>query len=135
MADDVKSVQQLEEKLRAQLEQSDLFKDWQSVNKTLSLLKNGYSLNGSETATGNDLVIPQEFSEDLTWREKVLFALGKIKSGFISDIIKELRKHGIKETDDFLNKRISTTASKSKSDGLIGGKKVGKQAKYFLKNK
>jgi len=30
---------------------------------------------------------------------------------------------------------ISTTASKSKSDGLIGGKKVGKQAKYFLKNK
>lgn len=137
MTNELDRITKLEQKLRLKLEQTDLFKDWQSVKKTMALLSLETSvieaIEPPEPATGNRLEVPNVYNESLSWRERVYFAISQIKSGFISDIIKELRKHGVKENDDFLNKRISTTASKLKSDGYLIGKKHGKQAKYSIK--
>jgi hypothetical protein len=136
MSNNFKSVEELEKSLREKLEQSELFKQWISVQTTLSLLgkSNGVeeNKNSLKDLPEEGLVIPKEYSEELSWRGKVLFVLSQIKGGFISDIIKELRKQGVTASDEFLNKRISTTASKLKTDGYLKGKKIGKQAKYFI---
>ena len=130
----LKPLREKERELRSKLEANPLFKQWEGIQSTISLFQNGEMVNGSKPASGNGLDVPLEFSQDLSWNRKVLFALSKIKTGFITDIIEELKRHGAKEDDDFLAKRISTMASKLKTEhGLIGSKKVGKKAKYFIK--
>lgn len=132
MVDNPKSVKSLEEKLRKELDKIPAFNQWLSVKTTLDLLENGTMSNGVKSMPRNGFEMPDKFSEDLTWRQKVMFAVFDINSGFIADIVDQLKKLGAKQGDDFLYKRVSITASKLREDGFLRRKKEGKLVKYFI---
>ena len=135
----IKSLRVKEKELLQQLEQVPIFKQLEGLRTTIALFQNGTSVDGpnnGKPTLPEDFRIPTEFSDELSWRGKILFALSRIKSGFIPDLITELRKHGIDETDEFLTHRISTTISKLRnSSDLISTKKMGRNAKYTLRIK
>ena len=133
MSDQLKIVRTLEERLRKELEGNPTFAQWLSVKTTLDLLSNGVSANGMKTPAVNGYAIPDKYTDDLTWRDKVMFAMSEIKEGYIPAIISELKKNGEKKDDDFLQKRVSVTASGLREDGYLRRYKTGKQVKYFLK--
>lgn len=135
MDDFLKTLIEKEKEFRAKLEQTPLFKQWEGLKTTISVFENGSLTNGSEHSTSKGLVIPTVYSDDLSWSKKILFALGQLNAGFVSDIIAELRKNGVKESDEFMTKRISTTASSMKKKKILGSKSVGIKEKYFIKVK
>ena len=86
---------------------------------------NGHSsnINISKTIVKSDA--PAEY-KNMTWEEKVLFALAIIGEAFVSDIIKELEKY---ETIPFekLSRRVTVVTSTLLNRGDI--KQVGKEGR------
>lgn len=141
MGYDLKPLLELEKELRRKLEENPLFIQWNSLKTTIGLLENGVPTSaitpaatiGAQKVYGGGIAIPVSYSEKLTWREKILFALYILKQGTVHEIIAELKKNGVNETDEFLQKRVSTMASAMKSDNILDATFVGNKAKYFIK--
>ncbi len=118
-----------------QKKEQELSKQLDSIRTTITLFQNGNSENG-HTAESSETIakpnIPSNYSDDFTWNEKVLYALGRIKNGFVPDIVKELQKVS-KDDETLLLKRITVIASNLKKNGILGGKAHGRKLKYFIK--
>lgn len=97
------------------------------------------TLNGSlaenkiQDQVGQSKLIPRTFEDAETWKQKILFALGKINSGVVQDIVDELKKHMPDEDDDVLFKKITSYASVMRKDRILVGKPVGNKFEYFIK--
>ncbi len=133
MDDFLKTLIQKEKELRLELEQTPLFKQWEGIKTTIALFQNGHE----QAATNEESKpkIPKTYNDsELTWKEKVLFALSKIGEGSVADMVVELKKLGAKEKDDFLTKRVGITVSNLKvKDGVVDAKMDGKKGVYFIK--
>jgi len=129
----LKTLKEKEKELQTELEQNPLFKQLELVRATILGFQNGHSENGVQSKS--ELDIPSNYSiEDMTWREKVLFALKKLGQAFISDIVEFVKKQGEKESDEWLDKRIGVTISRLKKvEGVVGVKLYGKKGKYFIR--
>ncbi len=77
--------------------------------------------------------IPKEYNPNLIWKDKVLFALNKLKKAYVSqilDFILDLEKGlDTKAT----KKAITMNASKLFQDGIIGAEEEANKNKYYLK--
>lgn len=128
----LKKLHQKEKELREQLEQTPVFKQWESVRTTISLFASGEDTNGhSSNGENGASEIPKAYTDELTWKQRVLFVLSKIRSGYVEDLARELIKVGMDDTEENISKRVSTTASNLPTD-LVGKQKIGKKVKYFI---
>ncbi len=130
MDDVLNTLQEKEKELRAQLEQTPIFIQWESLKRTISLFENGQSANGGGK---KKLVPPSVYTNELTWNEKLLYVINARQNAFIADIISDLKRLGQQGTDDFLQKRVSTIASALKTRKVLGSKTVGGKEKYFIR--
>jgi hypothetical protein len=112
--------------------EKELSKQLEGLRSTIELFQNGHSSNGALEVEPERSLVPAEFEDALTWNQKVLFALGKIQTGFVQDIVNELKKH-MKLDEETLFKRVTGIASTLKGKKIIGGKSVGNKTKYFIK--
>ena len=118
-----------------QKKEQELIKQLDGIRTTIGLFMNGNSLNGRSVDSSEVLDtpnIPGSYSEELTWNEKLLYALNRIKTGFVPDIVDELSKVS-KQEKEFLLKRITVTASNLKKNKILGAKAYGRKHKYFIK--
>lgn len=127
----LKALKLKEKELIEEIETTELGKQLKGIRSTISLFENGSS-NGDLFSGSSALEIPKTFGEAVTWNGKILFALNKIGSGFVNDIVEELKKH-TNESAEELKKKVTVQASNLKSKGLIGGKTIGIKTKYFIK--
>ena len=127
----LKALRLKEKELIEEIETTELGKQLKGIRSTISLFENGSS-NADLLGSSNGLEIPKTFNDAVTWNSKILFALNKIGSGFVDDIVEELRKH-TNESAEELKKKVTVQASSLKSKGQIGGKPIGIKIKYFIK--
>ena len=142
MEDVLKSLKVIEKQLRENLEKLPLYKQWDSVCVAISNFENPNNYS-KDTKIGvvvksvinrKPLNIPFAYSDELTWRDKMLFALNDTVEGSIKDIKNVLLKNGSTDSEDAIEKRVSTTASAMKREGILDAKYEGKKAKYFITN-
>lgn len=93
---------------------------------------NGHNGDHKRQETGKTKNIPKTFEEAVTWNAKILYALNKIESGFVQDIVDELKKN-MTDDDNTLFRKITTNASAMKGNKILGAKKVGMRYKYYIK--
>lgn len=128
----LKRLRDKEKELEEVLSQNPDFINLESLRVTISLFENGSSENSHQTASQlND--IPISYNGQLSWRERLLFVINKLKSAFASEIIVELKRLGETQTDEFLNKRVGVMLSSMKKKRIIGVRTVDKKFKYFIK--
>jgi hypothetical protein len=125
-----------EKELLEKLEGSPVFRRLESLRNTITQFEgNGdiSSKNGHTIETGVQSVAiydPVNFS----WRERILFVIGKLGSAGIAEIISEIQKlEPNVYTKQFLDKRVGVTVSQLKKKGTLGVKVVNKKNKYFIK--
>lgn len=133
MEDFITTLKNKEQELLYELQQSPLYKQWDSIRNTIKLFETQTQSVAHTRAKGYVPAIPTEYTDRLTWKEKILYVLSIIEQGYISDIIAQLKHLGATETDLFLEKRISTMASSLKTQNALDVKYDGKKAIYFLK--
>lgn len=129
-------LQKMEEKLRASLEKSPVFKRWDSLKKTIDVFQNGEEITNELSIVAvkksPTIEIPSTYTNDLTWQKRILFAIKSIEKGFISEIADELLRLGSPETKEAIEKRVSTITSAMKRDKILGANFFGKRAQYFI---
>lgn len=135
MNNDLKTLKEIEGRLLTEISKHPAFIKLEVIRKSISVFENGHNGNGHQSSfeaeeKGN---IPTEYSSDLSWRVKILFALNRLGKAYISEIIDELKKLGETKDDDFLLKRVNVTVSNMKRNGVVGAKMVGKKGRYFIK--
>ena len=116
--------------------EQELSKQLDSIRTTIAIFQNGEAakvFNDGVTGMPSNTIVPDIYSDELTWKERVLFALGVLKKGFVTEIVDELKKHDTKADRDFLIKRITITASNMKADKVLGATVFGRKFKYFIK--
>lgn len=115
--------------------ESLLSKQLEAVRTTMTLFQNGTSANGIEEHETNEhkTEVPKTYEDAITWNGKILFALSKIQSGFVQDIVVELLKHSKDIDSETLFKKITGLASVLKKKKVLGAKSVGNKYKYFIK--
>jgi hypothetical protein len=101
-----------------ELKKTPLYKQWEGIKTTISLFE------GKDTAgvTEADLIqeTPNiEYDPNFTWAEKVLYGVSKIGSGFVPDIIKEIKKVDPDEDDELMEKRVGNMVSVLISKGKL----------------
>ena len=75
------------------------------------------------------------YDKKMSWNSKILFVLKQLGEGFVSDIFDYIIKEEPEIDKDFLNKRLTATASALKTNGTLDGKPYGRKLKYFIKEK
>jgi hypothetical protein len=129
----LKALKLKEKEIIEEIETTELGKQLKGIRSTIALFENGSS-NSDVMAHTNGVEIPKTFQDAVTWNGKVMFALHKIGSGFVDDIVAELKKYNISgETDDSLKRKVSIYASSLKTKKQISGKPIGIKVKYFIK--
>jgi hypothetical protein len=135
--DFLQTLQDKEAELMAKLEESPIWKQITGIRSTIELFKNGDGSNGHSTLMpekSSSTPPATEYPINGSWVAKILFALNSLTSGFVEDIIHELKKHETFEIDDeTLYKRISQNCSVAKKDKKIEGVKIGTSVKYYRK--
>lgn len=130
----IQTLREKEKELAKELESLPLFKQLEGIRSTIHLFQNGSSYKETPMVADAVTVVPEEYNDEtMTWNQKILFALQGIKEGFVPNIVKELKRLGCPETDEFLMKRVSVTASNLKKEKLIKSVSYGKKVKYFIK--
>lgn len=133
MNDFLKTLKAKEKDLEIELSNDPRFKQLEGIRSTIALFENEASENGNHSEFQGK-GIPTEYSANLTWREKVLFALNKLGKTFLKNVVDFLKKQGETETDDWLSKRVGVTLSRLKKvEGIVGVRSVGKKKAYFIK--
>ena len=140
MDDFLKTLHDKEKELRLELEQTSIFKKWEGVKTTIALFENGQSSNGVSNnpqpgiqQPATRVAIPKAYHNDeLTWNEKVIFALSKLGEGSVADIVDFLKKQGAPEDVEFLTKRVGVTASKLNVNEKINSRLEGRKGIYSL---
>ena len=151
MAAQVTDIEQLEATLRRELEETPLFKNWQSVITTIALLKgvelkapsNGNgdaqtaknaAINEKNLNSGSDLKIPTSFDQATNWEEKFLYVMNTIKEGTRMDVVNEWRKHGTTNSERVLLKAASITATRLEGKKYIKKERLEDgRVNYILK--
>jgi hypothetical protein len=112
-----------------------LDKQLEALRTTISIFQNGHpvSVSGDYVEVEKVNEVPKTYEDANTWKEKILFALGKIQSGFVQDIVDELLKYSKNESSEVLFKRITQYCSTLKKKKVLGAKTVGNKFKYFIK--
>lgn len=129
------TLKEKEKELLNELKESAIYKKWESVKTTISMFE-GNNLKAIENSLfNNEIEDDIIYDENLTWKQKVLYALNKLdgKAGYKSDIIKELQKVD-KNSEVDLEKRVGVTISvllKNKTLHII--QKSGKKIKVTKK--
>ncbi|MBS1917587.1 MAG: hypothetical protein JST87_15055 [Bacteroidetes bacterium] len=139
MEDNLKALLEIEKNLEFQLKQNPIFVRLESIRETIKIFKNGHSVNGKDSIARivepiviTTTTIPDKYDTDLTWKKKVVYVLKIIGKGYISDIVKELKKLGEKESDEWLTKRVGITISHLRTEGTVKAKFIGKKGEYWL---
>lgn len=116
-----------------QEKEKELDKQLTALRTTIQIFQNGqFSPNGSEAKVATNS-IPKTYAEAITWNAKVLFALSKIESGFVQDIVDEMYKHSQEIDKAALFTRVTALASSLKTKKILGGKAYGNKYKYYIK--
>ncbi|MHB8261779.1 MAG: hypothetical protein ACYDCN_14505 [Bacteroidia bacterium] len=105
-----------EKEVYKELQNSTLFKQWESLKTTIQLFKKSDSVF---VPIKSDENIPTEYNTDLTWAEKVLFALNRINEGFPEDITNEILKFETETDKEDVFKRV-----RGKTYMLLNNKKI-----------
>lgn len=116
------TLQEKERELDSQLE---------AVRTTIKIFQNGHPVSVPEGVKIN--TIPKNYEEAQTWNSKIVFALSKIQSGFVQDIVNELLKYSKEIDEKTLFKKVTTLASVLKKKKVLGGKLFGNKMKYFIR--
>jgi len=132
MADVLKELRAKEKELEIALSENSVFKNLEAIRSTIALFQNGSSENGHQTEF-QPSVVPKEYNDGLSWREKILVALNTLKLAAPVHVVAELKRLGETKDDDFLQKRVSVMLSYMKRKKIVGSKTVGGKTKYFIK--
>lgn len=128
MDSNLKALKEIEKGLLSQLEASPVFRQLESLRKTISTFEGNSALVvfNEQPATYD--------ATNFTWKERVVFVLKKLGMCGVAEIIKEIQDlEPDTYTKAFLDKRIGVTVSQLKKSGDIVAKKVDKRFKYFIK--
>lgn len=139
MDDFLKTLKDKEKELQAKLAADPTFQQLESIRQTITTFQGTpkiAEIQSIRIPTGK-VKIPKLYdSEELTWKEKILFVINKLGQALTSEIVSELGELGEadgKETG-FLNKRVSVMLSAMKNqDGIIDSRSEGKKSVYFIK--
>ena len=136
MDDFLKSLKSKERELIAELEASPLFRQLESLRKTITAFENNGSIvnNNAQLNNAASTSAPQIYDrENFTWKQRVLFVIGKLVNAGVADIITEIQKLEPNEyTKGWLDKRVGVTVSQLKKEEKIGIKRINKKNKYFI---
>jgi hypothetical protein len=128
----LKTLRTKERELELELSLNPLFKKLEGIRSTIALFESGEVENGQQPKS-QLTDVPLEYSDQLSWRQRLLFVVNKLKNPYSSEIIAELKKLGAKENDEFLIKRVGVMLSSMKKKRLLGVRTVGNKFKYFIK--
>lgn len=121
-----------EKELYNQLQSSMLFKQWEGLKSTILLYEK--PANDILQVEYNNENIPTEYDSNLTWADKVLFGLSRIKEGFPEDITNEIMKFETVMDSDTVFKNVRGKTYQLLNDKKIKiVKKVGRKSKLGLK--
>ncbi len=132
MSNAVKELKQKEKELETALSEIPLFKDLQSIRAAIAVFERGTSENGSQSTFQRD-DLPNEYSDKLSWKDKILVALSNLKHAAPIEVVEELKRLGETKEDDWLQKRVSVMLSYMKRKKIVGTKTMGGKTKYFIK--
>lgn len=78
------------------------------------------------------IIVPAEYSKNLTWSEKVMWATKKIGGGFVNDITEVIA--GLESGSDkkAIKGMVTQYASQLKKSGNLRHEKAGVRYKYFV---
>jgi hypothetical protein len=138
MEDYIQQLMAIERELYQELEKSDVFKRWQSIKSAVAVFKNGHAIpavssNGTLVTTPVPNSIPSVYSHELTWRQKLLFALRDLgKEVAVSTLVTYFQQKGETMEEEALIKRVGVTTSKLRSEGEIKIRLDGRKGFYSL---
>jgi hypothetical protein len=128
----IKLLKEVEADLLSKLEESPIFRQLESLRKTIST----FELNGHANSSNVSVkrATPLEYdAENFTWRDRIKFVIAKLGNPSVSEIIQEIQKlEPNAHTKAFLDKRIGVTVSQLKKKGDIKAKQVDGRFKYFI---
>lgn len=133
------TLRKMERDLRQQLELSPIFTKWKQITQTIEVFANGNGLQvkandpEEEEEDEDSLPIPDTYSiDDMTWRQKIKFAIKKLGECSVADMVKFLQKQGETMEEDKLIKRVGVTASRLNKDEKIKSRLIGRKGMYSL---
>lgn len=138
MEDYIEKLTAIERELYQELEKSDVFKRWQSIKNAVAVFKNGHSVpaassNGTPVVAPVPNNIPSIYSTELTWRQKLLFALRELgKEVSVATLVTYFQQKGEAMEEDALLKRVGVTTSKLRAEGEIKIRLDGRKGFYSL---
>jgi hypothetical protein len=128
----LQTLQAKEAELSARLEESPLWKQIIGIRSTIQLFKEG-EVNGQTVQKPKILSATEAYPIKGSWGAKIIYILNKITSGYVDDIMKQIREYepGEHTDDEVLYKRVSQNASVLKKLGKIAGVSEGVKVKYY----
>lgn len=133
----LKSLKTKEKEILIQLEDSPLFRQLESLRNTISAFEGNGTIsshNGHAILNENLLVASSYDATNFTWKQRVLFVIGKCGRIGVSEIVEEIQKlEPNAYTKSFLDKRVGVTVAQLKKKEEIVGKKEGKRLIYSIK--
>lgn len=128
----LKTLKDKEKELQSKLEANPVFKQLEGLRTTISLFESGHSVNGHGSLF--DTSLPESYNaKEMTWKEKLLYALKQLGEASISDVVGYLKTKGETQDEEWLEKRVGVMMSLLKKEHLVDVKKVGKKSKFFIK--
>ncbi len=140
MSDILTPLREKEKELRAELERTPLFRQLEALRATISLFEGKEHIqshrvviiNPNAKFAGGGFGISDHYSSEMTWNEKVFYALSKLGESTVSGIVEYLKMQGAVEDEEFLKKRIGVIASKLNVTGKIRMRAEGRKGFYSL---
>lgn len=103
------TLKEKEREVFKELKTTPIYKQWEGIKTTIALFEGKSNVNITENDFIEETVIIN-FDPNSTWAEKIFYALSKIGAGFVSDIVKELKKVD-NTNEEILGKRIGNMIS------------------------
>lgn len=133
----LKVLQKKKNDLEKQLQATELWKQLKEVENHLESIENEKEEKGVQCTVEEAIELikadmPVFYEDKLSWKDKVLWVLGVIKAGYVSDIVGELKMRGIKLQDELLSKKVKATLSKLKGEGRIRETGAYMKNKYYI---
>lgn len=105
------SLKEKEKQLYEELKDTTAYKKWQAIKMAVNVFEGKENDNDSIDISTAHETHKIEYDQTFTWQEKVNYALNNITSGFISDIVNELKKFDEEKDEEVLHRRIGATVS------------------------